>query len=311
MMKEKTVTFAVLSCKRTHILGDVVGIFKKNCIDHGLVDKWLIIDDSHSHEHQKIVESFSDFETIIKPLGTHGHASSLNILLDYCDSGYLIYWEDDSVLAKNGAWISQAIKILQQNPDLLQITFDQKVFTSPWHQDNLSIGLKSEPYPHRIFCDPPNATFVAPTQFVFYADFWPGFTLRPHILDMDRFHERVKRRFDVELRQNFEYDMGLTVRNAGLLTSSFINCDVFDFGDIPSSYSINNEKRDFERIGGLYSFEHFQKVAKECSLRTSPSPLKSRVKYAWRWMRTDKRCEQEREKNGKLLVKSYHQVASH
>lgn len=287
MYKGKPVTFAILSCRRTHLLPDVLRLFRQNCRDAGLVDRWLLIDDSHDPVHHAALAHCAGFEVILKTPEAKGHARSLNMLRERCRDGYLVYWEDDAVLAVEGPRISRAIDILESNPDLLQVTFDQDLFTAPWHQDHPAQGQVAEPVPHRIFIPTPGKGFVDPEDFVYYVDRWPGFTLRPHLLDLTRFHRRVGLDFDETLRQNFEYAMALAVHAAGLKVAALSDCDICDVGADCSAYAANGEPRRFETAGGLYSAGHLQDIRDSCAARSGAAGGAAHFRLAQRWMQTD------------------------
>jgi hypothetical protein len=303
MIDGRPVTFVVLSCRRTQLLSGILKLFKQRFEDYGRIDRKIIIDDSHDVEHHERLQEFSgEFEIVRKPETEKGHAHSLNLMLDMVGSGYLIYWEDDAVLASSGPWLKLACEVLKNAPSVVQVTFDRDVFNSPGYVFDSELGKKHTPCPHRLYQASEHMTVVETSQFKFYVDEWPGFTLRPHVLDIERFSATGKRRFNTEEPQNFEYEMAVACYREGLVTAGFTECDVYDIGALYSSYQQNGIVRLFEMHGGIYSGHHYIDVMSSCYLRHGVFFFAPQLIRAWSWMVLDQMRQKRQSKKGMAQI---------
>lgn len=116
------------SGKRPNLFRTTVESFCSNCLDIGLIKRWICIDDgTDAQERAALAAEFPFIEFIYKDPADVGHAKSLNILLPMMQASgeYFVRLEDDWKFIKPGFFISDAIKILEANPSLGQVMFNR------------------------------------------------------------------------------------------------------------------------------------------------------------------------------------------
>lgn len=241
-----SVTLVTCTCKRLDYFERTIASLIRNLDDFALIERLLVIDDNSTESDRNYMrEQYPQFQFVWKDAGSIGHAKSLNIMLDEVRTDYALYWEDDCVLANRGRWLSQALAVMQSGAPLLSVSLDPCILADArcamarlWAEEN-------QPFAHAIGVALPPSKYSNSRDFNYGRDPWPGYSLKPHLLALER-ARRCVGRFDVHNRDHMEYDYSLRAMHAGLKVAVLYGPMVTDLGAARSAYVLNDQGRGYD-----------------------------------------------------------------
>lgn len=240
------VTVVTCTCRRLAFFEKMQQSLRENLVGLDSVHEWLIIDDNSSDTDRVTMGGLlPGARFILKDEAGMGHARSLNMMLDEVRTRYVLYWEDDSVLLNRGAWLASAVELADSFPDLISVSFDAEIENDRrcaarrlWVEGKGSI-------PHIRYVPQDVSLYSDSSGFNYSRDLWPGFSLKPNLLNLDA-ARRLVGRFDERNRDHMEYDFSLRALKAGLGTAILKGPAVADIGRDQSTYVLNGQQRSYD-----------------------------------------------------------------
>ena len=184
-------TFTITTSRRRELFERTMDALLTNCLDHHLIGRWICIDDGSSPEDRELMQQrYPFFEFIFKDESDRGHAKSMNRLLATVDSDYWLHFEDDWQFVKPGHYITRAIEVLNDNPELIQTVLNRNYAETLKNHD--IVGGHMVVSHDKRFCyrvhdhiDPDSPEFARifednPGRLTNAQ--WPGFSLMPSVL---------------------------------------------------------------------------------------------------------------------------------
>jgi tetratricopeptide (TPR) repeat protein len=241
------ISFSMTTCKRMDLFTKTMNSFIKNCADIHLISKFFIVDDQSSEDDTKLMAEMYPFITLIKKsMDDKGHAKSMNMIKDIVTTPYLLAFEDDWILVSRRNYITDCIKILQENHTYGQVLLNRNSAELIDFYDLLDGNYKITKSGIRYFehvCDTDNKYTVRNIKY------WPHFSLNPSVIRTDIF----KRLGDFKLTTgglHFEMDYAYRYMNTGYITCFLDSIHCHHIGrlhsdrknpDLKNAYDLNNE----------------------------------------------------------------------
>jgi hypothetical protein len=252
------ISFTVTTCKRWNIFERTMDIFLLQCQDVDLIQEWILIDDNSSEEDRtKMKERYPFFTFIFKKESEKGHAKSMNMLLNFVKTDYVIHFEDDwsCNISFNLSSLFNYMKNEKVDHLILRHIGGQ-------HDKNTEIDGKmiyNYTYNSLHYLKPELNKEYDMNQIVDIFDvnekkecefdknrywWWPGFTLNPSIFNMRKLKDNIGY-FNENIRQElFEYDYAIRAFNKGYIVN-YVDLYIEHTGHV-SSYKLNDMKRYYD-----------------------------------------------------------------
>lgn len=213
------ISFVFCTCRRLRMLRETVASVRKNLSDFGRVPSITVIDDNSSFDDRCVMlQELPGFTFVLKAEHEKGHAGSLNWMLRSVRTPYVVYWEDDCVLTARGDWIGHAHEVVTHNEDIVSVSFDQSIENDPRCAAKREWTRHDLPRPHRLSVPANPSRYHVPRDFLYARDLWPGFSLKPSLLAVERLRKRVGWFSETEL-DHMEYEFALRCVHAGARTA--------------------------------------------------------------------------------------------
>lgn len=247
-MNRLDVTLVMCTCRRLAYFRHTVASLRENLLDLPAVRHKLVIDDNSSLEDRdSMIADNPDFEFVLKGPEDAGHARSLNLMLRSVSTTYALYWEDDSLLVNSGTWLQRAIDVISADAELLSISFDPSIENDRRCRARRDWARLEQPASHLRSLHRPGGSYADARSFDYARDLWPGFSLKPNLLHMQRARERIGT-FDESNKDHMEYDYALRAVGAGMHTAILSGPVVEDIGAANSAYVLNGLSRSYDTV---------------------------------------------------------------
>lgn len=248
------ITFSITTCKRLDLFKRTMNSFLNCCKDIHLITDWICVDDNSSEEdRQQMRLLYPFFNFCFKNQSDKGHAKSMNIILNYVQSPYLLHIEDDWEFISPQFYIQQSLEILNEHDNLGQVLFNKNY--AELFDINILGGFPSKTkfglryYLHEFETD--NNTFVRRHGSGSSCAYWPHYSLRPSLSKTNVLKKVGLYNPDAN---HFEMEFAYRYSNLGFVTAFFesINCIHIGrltserFSDKQNAYVLNNESQ-FEK----------------------------------------------------------------
>jgi len=241
------VAFVFCTCKRLELFKRTATSVVDNLEDFVRVRRVHVVDDDSSLEdRQQMLSIYPQFSHQWRGTDQRGHARSLNWMMTSLAEPFVAYWEDDCVLRSRGNWLSMARNILASNVQLGAVSLDQSIRADERCASPREWTLRESPHRHFISVPRDPKDYVKPAGFVYERDPWPGFSLKPCLLAVERLRGAVGL-FSESNNDHMEYDFGTRCVAAGLHTAILSGPSIEDIGQGTSAYVLNGKPRSYDR----------------------------------------------------------------
>ena len=262
MIGNKSVSLAITSSRRIHLLRMALKSFTVFCKDLPNIDNVMFFDDSSSTEDKKEMEELIDrlFPNQNKSV-THfypesfpdgyRHSRILNTLrrrLIEAGTDYFFLLEDDYLFVNHFS-VSETIDLLEKNEEYAYAGFSQSYKNFPEHINPKIIGDWWEwyydpnlPINCSLFLDDVSACQTMIPNFWMYYINWPSFSLRPGTHHVGRFLSvgEFSTSYDTEnMRTELEFSIRWAKKYKSLFHRDFFVVNLA-WEASKSSYSLNN-----------------------------------------------------------------------
>lgn len=243
----RDVSLVLCTCRRLPLFRETVLSLMRNLPEMSEVGRIVVIDDNSSlADRLRMKREFPRFDFMFKSAEDAGHARSLNMMLDCVDTPLIVYWEDDCVLETCGPWLSLAQNVLNSERSIICVSFDPSIENDArcarrrvWQPGGREIAFRTHA-PEAFECYRP------PHEFVYERDAWPGFSLKPNMMAVQRVREVG--RFAEHDNDHMEYEFGLRCLQRGLRTAVLSGPVIRDIGAGSSAYVLNGRARSYDRV---------------------------------------------------------------
>ena len=258
------VTLVLCTCRRLPLFLETLYSLRSNLPELADVSRIVVIDDNSSAADRLVMRrELSQAEFVFKSHADAGHARSLNMMLALVRTPWLVYWEDDCVLQTRGEWLSKARAALSGKSTLISVSFDPSIENDvrcaqhrTWRPEAAALELRTH-IPETL------ERYRPPSEFLYQRDPWPGFSLKPNMLAVQR--ARQVGPFAEHEPDHMEYEFGLRCLQCGMRTAILPGPVIRDIGAASSAYILNGRPRSYDRIEG--SRQH---SAAERTISSSP-----------------------------------------
>ena len=123
------IMLTVTTCKRFDLFEKTINSFLNCCKDLEKISHWLCVDDNSSQEDRlKMKKLYPFFTFILKDETQKGHFISMNMIREEAiknNMDYILHMEDDWHYVNKRNYITDAIKILEENDKIGQVLFNK------------------------------------------------------------------------------------------------------------------------------------------------------------------------------------------
>lgn len=205
------VTCTITTCKRLELFLVTMSSFLTTCTDVRLISRFIAIDDNSSDEERQVMQArYPFFEFVWKTPEDKGHVKSMQMLTSMVDTPYMLHLEDDWQFFDGLAMITDAIEVLEDDPQIGQVLFNQNYAELPesipagGHEKyTTSARLRYFIHEHCVN-DAERANFARRHLNKMHCNYWPHFSLRPSLIRTSIF-----KHLTFEQGISFEHAFGL------------------------------------------------------------------------------------------------------
>jgi hypothetical protein len=216
-------TFTVTTSRRMHLFFRSMDSFLRHCTDHFRIQRWLCADDgSDPADLAAMASRYPFLEILPRAEQEHGHAASIRRLWAASNTDVLFHTEDDWEFTTDfslaGLWAALG-------------QFDQCIF---WRHDP-DFDWRFNPCHRRLTGDYQSLVEAAGYATEPKSDqgwWWPGFSLNPSLLRLDRARALAGAIAD---DQRFEFKLALTLHQCGFRTRLLSMPGLRHVGHVPAS----------------------------------------------------------------------------
>lgn len=193
--KTKTkIMFSITTCKRYDLFEKTMNSFLNCCSDLEKIDYWLCVDDNSTHEDRnKMKKNYPFFNFVFKNENEKGHYKSMNIIHDYVTKNnveFLLHIEDDWHFIQKRNYVSESIKILNENKELGQVLFNNYYGEiEPYHRRckggilmKTIDGIRYYVHEHYEQNSKEYSEYMERNSGFGTHGYWPHFSFRPSVL---------------------------------------------------------------------------------------------------------------------------------
>lgn len=243
-MGSGNVTLTMTTCKRLDLFLETVDTLRKCVKDLDQhIKEWIIVDDNSSMQDRTIMQQKCPWARfIMKTPFQKGHVHSMNIILKQVDTPYVLHVEDDWSFFRAGNFIQYALDIFEAEPQCGQVLFNDNYVELPDEHGLIpTIGqLKatSSGYVYRVHG-------FEPGGHVGGNSYWPHFSLRPGLWNMDRMRKvgwfnTAAPHFEQEFALRYFYQHRLVTSFFPFVVCKHIGKHTSD-KVTPNAYTLNDE----------------------------------------------------------------------
>lgn len=198
---EKKVTFSITTCKRYDLFEKTMNSFINTCVDLDLIDHWLCVDDNSSSEDRaKMKKMYPFFEFVLKGEDRKGHSISMNIIHDKTREykcQYNLHMEDDFHFVQKRNYITESLKIMQENKMIGQVLFNKnyaevelfKREICGGHSHKTKDGTRYVIHEHYDKDSIEYSKFLERYKGRGTCGYWPHFSFRPSLQRVSMLHD--------------------------------------------------------------------------------------------------------------------------
>lgn len=176
-----TIVLTMTTCKRLNLFQQTVNSIINTWTDLPMVDQFIVIDDNSSTEDRSImVEQYPYIKYVMKPTTQKGHIESMNIIYNILKEENPIYWihiEDDFLFFNTLPYITLGTHGLNT---LSLFNVKQVMFNRNYVETFDRINM-----PGHITYTDPDFSFHDYKPGGSYCQYWPHFSFRPSIIDVE------------------------------------------------------------------------------------------------------------------------------
>lgn len=182
------ITCTITTCKRLDLFIKTMDSFLSTCTDIHLISKFICVDDNSFEKDREVMEKkYPFFQFVWKTPEEKGHAKSMQMLTSMVDTPYMLHLEDDWQFFDGLDMITDAIEVLNDDPQIGQVLFNQNYAELP---DNIPVGGHEKYTPDKLryfiheHCvnDAERANFSRKYPGGMHCNYWPHFSLRPSLI---------------------------------------------------------------------------------------------------------------------------------
>uniref|UniRef100_A0A6C0C970 Glycosyltransferase 2-like domain-containing protein n=1 Tax=viral metagenome TaxID=1070528 RepID=A0A6C0C970_9ZZZZ len=191
---DRKIMFSITTCKRYDLFEKTMNSFINTCLDLDMIDHWLCVDDNSTAEDRaKMKKSYPFFEFVLKGADKKGHPVSMNIIhiktSDYkCQ--YNLHMEDDFHFIQKRNYISESLKIMQENKMIGQVLFNKNYAEVELYKRGIRGGILNKTKDgmryvvHEYYEKDTQeyAKFIERHEGHGTCGYWPHFSFRPSLL---------------------------------------------------------------------------------------------------------------------------------
>ncbi|CAN5613929.1 hypothetical protein BH10ACT11_BH10ACT11_05990 [soil metagenome] len=125
-LPDAEITLTITSCRRPRLFEQTVNSFLNCCTDIDRIGRFICVDNGSARaDIERICERYPFFEIVEVDPADHRHAGALNRILELVESPYWLQMEDDWHFFRRGPYISEALGVLDSEPQLAQLAFNR------------------------------------------------------------------------------------------------------------------------------------------------------------------------------------------
>ena len=199
--KNKKIMLSITTCKRFDLFEKTINSFINCCLDLNLIDIWLCVDDNSSIvDRNKMKKNYPFFEYIMKDESQKGHCVSMNIILETAlkyNVDYILHMEDDWHYIQKRNFISESIKILNDDKKIGQVLFNRNYHEiEPFKRPikggiikKIKTGGRYILHEHYDTNSKEYNNFIQKYKNCSTVGYWPHFSFRPSLLKVSMLKE--------------------------------------------------------------------------------------------------------------------------
>lgn len=230
-----SIAATVTTCHRPELLRRTILSFFLMCDrgDLSLIDRWWIVNDG-GRDEVHVEELPASLAGSIVHTRDKGHPHAMNLILDVTQHyDYLLHLEDDWQFITPSRYISDAITIMEGDPTIGQVLFNQAYQEHPWDEvlndPPVTFG-KIQYVPHRYIPYQSKEWYHYHRGGGVSHAHWPHFSLRPGVW---RLNITSIGSFNTVMgHAAFEYDWGLRYMAEGWRTVSLVGVHCLQIGKL-------------------------------------------------------------------------------
>lgn len=196
-VNEIKVMVTITTCKRFDLFEKTINSFINCCNDFEAIDYWLCVDDNSSPEDRKLMQKkYPFFNYIFKNESQKGHYVSMNIIREETinkNTKYVLHMEDDWHYVQKRNYISESIKILNDDDKIGQVLFNKNYAEIEPYKKRIGGGVHKKTkdgmrYVVHEYYDTESKEykdFIERNKGVGTCGYWPHFSFRPSMLKID------------------------------------------------------------------------------------------------------------------------------
>jgi len=183
----RRIVLSITSCKQINLFEKTISSFINCCLDLDQIDHWLCVNNSFTQtDLTKIKKMFPFIEFIEFINSTQSvYSHSINLIREYAvkhNTTYLLYLEDDWQFIQKRRYVSDSLKIFNEDPKFGQVLFNRNM-------------AKIEPNKRRYYSGQPKLTQDGMRYCIHEYDIhikqyanketrvsWPHFSLKPSLI---------------------------------------------------------------------------------------------------------------------------------
>ncbi len=214
------VTMSITTCRRLDLFMKTMDSFLANCLDHNLICKYICVDDNSSEgDRATMKKAYPFIDFIMKDDSEKGHAKSMQIIASKVKTPYLLHLEDDWVFFDKRDYISDMIEILEDDPQIGQVLFNENYAELPTqtiaggHPTHTTKRLKYIIHEHCVTATA-KRNFRVKYGAKQHCNYWPHYSLRPGLTAT-----KIYKQLNYKDVVSFEYEFAQMYVSSGFKTA--------------------------------------------------------------------------------------------
>jgi hypothetical protein len=199
----RPITVTVTSCRRPALLRTMLSSFRERCVDLERVARWICVDDGSAEaDLAEVKRACPWLEVIRNEPGRGGHPASIRRLWAEVDTELVFHTEDDWRFEEDFSFAD--LEAAMGRADQLALRWEGRDIDRTFNPRHPFIEGEIEAIAQRL------GYTTRPKQDGGW--WWPGFTLNPSLLRLDRVRELVP---EVPAGPHFEFEYALRLHRMG------------------------------------------------------------------------------------------------
>lgn len=260
-LRGRRILLSMTTCKRLSLFIRTLDYFLANCLDHTLIDRWIVVDDNSSiYDREEMKRKYPWIDFILKDEKDKGHAKSMNIIRDIAISGqyeFLFHLEDDWEFIEPRVYLSELTEIISCDTSYGQALVNKNYMEN--HDDFFYGSYERRTPSGRLYYLNeyiPDGYFSKYKINLRNCSYWKHFSLRPGITRVNVL-EKVgpfaeTGFFEGEYAQRY-IDNGFQSVFLPSLYCCHIGKLTYENSNTSNSYELNNIDQQVNRSGGVFT----------------------------------------------------------